>query len=51
MRKYSQKEDKQYVSYSLDEGVCVMIEDTFPVPAPFTAATTTSSVSPRLLTV
>ena len=31
--------------------VCVVIEDVFPVPASFTAVTSTSSVSPRLLTV
>ena len=38
-------------NYSLDEGVCVIIDVAFPVPTPFTAATTTSSVSPRLLTL
>ena len=40
-----------HATHSHDEGDCTMMVKLFPVPTSFTAATTTSSASPSLLTL
>ena len=51
LKLFLQMNDYRHNQSSLDVRNCTMMEELFPVPTSFTATTTTSSVSPSLLTL